>query len=507
MTNMGARALFAAWLITGFLVATPSPADAAPPAGVDRVLVVVIDGMQPEDLSPALTPNLWALRADGEARVYPHARGNMLSETNPNHVAMVTGTFGDTHGIFANELLDLEDGEESDLDFPAHILVPTLFDAIERQRPSLRTAAVVGKEKLKTLFDCTRPTDSDECGPSAENPERLTVEHVRPDVLRGASTKGEAGEPPAEPASGSGYSADELVMEVAIDVVRTQDPHFTLINLPDVDGLQHLFGPHSLQGRAAVVNADANVGRLVDELRGSGKWTRSLLIVLSDHSFQEAGEQRITQVDGVELAASSPLTSRLSGSTIVLSELFSGVCVSAGTRASFGWVSFGGAASVYITDPGYDPYAGTPLSEEQRGCLKELRGRALARGGVEEALYRLPVEGETGLLGAVHPEWRLNTPRAGELILTADNSHGFLPSRTSEDAASPGVHGGPAAQPIAFLVASGSPLLVPGVDLASARPIDIAPTVAALLRVDPPAASEGRVLSRRFLSPSLKESR
>lgn len=464
------------------------------------MFVVVIDGFQPEDVSRTLTPNLWALREDGEARVYPRARGNMLSETNPNHVAMVTGTFGDTHGIFANEFFDRESDEESDLDFPVHILAPTLFDAIEGQRPSLRTAAVVGKEKLKTLFDCTRPADSQRCGPSAENPEGITVEHVRPDVLRGASTRGEVGEPPAEPASGSGYSVDQLVMDIVIDVVRRQDPHFTLINLPDVDGAQHLFGPRSAPARAALIAADANLGRLVDELRGSDKWRQSVLIVLSDHSFQETAEHEVTEIEGTGFALADPLTPQLTGTTIVLSELFAGACTSPATRASFASVSFGGAASVYITDPGFDAYADTRLSDRARGCLKELRGRALAHDGVQHALYRLSVQGKTGLLDAVRPEWRANTPRAGELILTADNMHSFLSSRSSSDAVVPGVHGGEGARPIAFVVASGSPRLKPGTARTRARPVDVAPTVAALLRVDPPEASEGRALGNTFLS-------
>jgi hypothetical protein len=496
MTRASKAAVMWAALAAGILAMGAPAAHAAGRVAIDRVLVVVVDGMQPEDLSPALTPNLWSLREDSQARVFPRARGNMLSETNPNHVAMVTGTFGDTHGIFANELLDLSTGEESDLDFPAHILVPTLFDAIERQRPSLRTAAVVGKEKLKTLFDCTRPDGSDACGVSAANPERVPVAHVRPDVLRGASTKGEPGEPPGEPASGSGYSADELVTQVALEVLAEHDPHFTLINLPDVDGFQHVFGPRSLAGRAAVVNADANAGRLIGALRDSEKWERTLLFVLADHSFQEAGGEQIP---------TNPLTPQLDGSTIVLSDLFAGACESPGARAEVDWVSFGGAASVYITDPGHDPFAGIPLSDAQRGCLKELRARALAREGIEDALYRLPVQGDVGLLDAVHPEWRLNTPRAGELILTADNTHSILASRTSSDAAAPGVHGGPAAQPIPFLVASGSPSLKAGIDETRARPVDIAPTVARLLGVDPPAASEGRILTGRFLSRASEE--
>lgn len=488
------RTVAAAALLT-LLLATSSPV----PAGIGpvRVFVVVLDGFQPEDVTPTLTPTLWALREGGEARVYTNALSNMMSETNPNHTAMMTGTYGDTHGIFANEFIDPTTGEEADLDFPGLLLAPTLFDAIESENPSLRTSAVLGKEKLKKLFDCTR-LPSDECGPTSTNPEGILVEHVRPDVLRGSSTTFEPNEPPGEPLSGSGVTLDNLVMNVVIEEIRERDPHFMFVNLPDVDGFQHLFTSRSVPGRAGVRNADLNVGRMVNELRRSGKWESSVLIVLSDHSFHESGDQVTTDAAGVEVGIGNHVTPLITGTAIVLSELFANTCTGPSSTANRDWVTFGGSASVYITDPGYDPYAGTPLTSSQAACLKELRDRALAREGIGEALYRVPVEGVTGLLDLEQPHWRLDTPRAGELILTAENTYAILPSPTSSDLASPGTHGGPPARPIAFIVASGGAFLVPSFDATMVGPIDVAPTVAALLGVNPPAASEGRVLEEAF---------
>jgi hypothetical protein len=205
----------------------------------------------------------------------------------------------------------------------------------------------------------------------------------------------------------------------------------------------------------------------------------------------------------VEIGVGNPITPHVTGTTIVLSDLFAGACTSPESRANFASVTFGGSASVYITDPGFNPFTGMPLTNAQSACLRELRQRALDREGIDQALYRLPVEGATGLLDIERPDWRLGSPRAGELILTADNQYAFLVSLASSDAATPGVHGGAPARPIAFLVASGGTFLRAGLEQRLARPIDVAPTVAALLGVDPPTFSEGRVLREAFGPPGL----
>lgn len=129
-----------------------------------------------------------------------------------------------------------------------------------------------------------------------------------------------------------------------------------------------------------------------------------------------------------------------------------------------------------------------------------LRSRALAKPGVDEALYRLPVEADPAtLLSVAHPEWRLDTPRLGELLLTAEDAYSFTESRTSTYAVLAGNHGGPTALPVPFFVATGSSLLVQGTDATHpVRRIDIAPTVAWLLGINAPAASEGRVLCEAF---------
>ncbi|MBI4729620.1 MAG: alkaline phosphatase family protein [Acidobacteria bacterium] len=458
-----------------------------------NVFAVVVDGLEPEDISKTFTPNLWSLAESGRARRYLEGRANMVAETNANHAAMMTGAYGEVSGMVANAFYDQRAKAKRSLESPSLIRAETLFDAIERQKPGLKTAAVMGKEKLKRLFDCTRPAPSGPCGESTDNPEGVPVAHVRPDFLIGASTSFDPEEAPGEPATGSGYSLDTQIMDLAIELQGREDPDFTFVNLGLVDGIQHLFGAESPQGRAAVRGADLQIGRLVDYLKGAGKWQHSVVMVLADHSFQSTGDAVSAEVAGSEIGVENPATPHLSGGWIVLPDVL-GTC----PATSFTTVSHGGAASVYLTDPGYDPYAGTSLTTEQQDCLKTLRARALANTGVDEAMYRIPVSGDSA---PIHPEWRLDSPRAGELLLTAKDANAFLDSRTSSAAAITGNHGGPSTRHIPFLVASGGTFLNGGSDGSNlARPIDIAPTAAWLLGVNPPDRSEGRVLTEAFSS-------
>lgn len=469
-----------------------APAASDEPADVD-VFVIVVDGLEPEDVTPALTPNLAGLLDAGEARTYDGALANMITETNANHVAMVTGAYGGASGAVANGFFDQTSGEEVALERPSLNLSQTLFDVMDAHE-DLRSAVVMGKAKLRALFDCTRDEGTGECGPSDDNPEGREIDHVRPDVLAGSVELGPDFDPEealfghdaaAEPASGSGYTLDARVMDIVLDLeAEPDDPDFTFVNLGGVDGMQHLFGAKSPEGRVAVLEADRNIGRLVDHLQSSGEWERSVVFVTADHSFEDTGDpvgttSTPTDVPGPDVAHANPVTPQLTGSIIALDELL-GTC---DNGVPFHAASHAGSASVYITEDGYDPYDGGTLSSEAEACLAELHDRALERDGVTGAFYR-----DEGSDDPMPDDWNLSgSPRIGELVLTADADHAFVPTRAAADSVVSGTHGGPGARPIPFLVASGSTHLNAGTDAeTTAEPVHAAPTVAWLLGIAEP---------------------
>ena len=124
---------------------------------VFNTFVVSVDGLQPEDVTPTLMPNLSGLVAEECApgatcaTNYEQARAMMVSETNGNHTAMVTGAYAERSAVFANETYDRAAQEELDMDQPALNLAETLFDRIEKQQPWLRTALGDGQDEAQVV--------------------------------------------------------------------------------------------------------------------------------------------------------------------------------------------------------------------------------------------------------------------------------------------------------------------------------------------------------------------
>ncbi len=491
-----------------------------------NVFVVVIDGMLPENLTATETPNLCNLiacpnatapDASANATVYGAARAVMVSQTNANHTAMMTGAYGATSGIVANNAYDRTANQAIALDRPELIRVDTLFDVLRRELPHLTTAAVLGKAKLRELFDCTNAGGV--CTADlAANPEGVPVTHVRPDYLRGALELPEipgAGDCSAEPASGSGVAADDCIMDLVIELSATEDPDFVFVNLGNVDAIQHVSGPNSPAADTAVLLADIQVGRLVQYLKESGKWRDSVVIVTADHSFSWQGPPTANRVN--------------------LTALFA-ACDDGGE--TFQIVSSGGTAHVYLDS--IEVGTAAPLSASQSSALQCMRAAATAALGVSEAWYRFENSLDPGRTLAAHrPDWRLADQRAGDLVVTAlasgatagpnaptapgsgpfevASGPGYtLASPASSTGAIPGDHGHPGARHVPFIVASGGDFVIDQLvaahgalnegDDTAANPeqpeaVDIAPTVAWMFGLDPSLvmpAAQGRVLEAAF---------
>lgn len=433
--------------------------------------VITMDGMEPEMINATNTPNIWELMKRGKATEYTAASAQMISETNTNHTGIVTGVPPAEHGIVANSIFNRATGGKIAMESPALISAPTLFDAIETQKPWLRTAAVLGKEKLRLLFDCTK-TSTGTCGPSSSNPEGVAVSHVRPDFLQGASTRPDQilqdpdRHSPAEPASGSGVTLDQFVIDQTIDLVKTEDPDFTVINLGQIDGFQHLFGPRSPQAIAAIRNADLQIARLVDTLKDTGKWERSILFITADHSFSELdGTGDAVGAGGVRV--SQPVTGQVTGSRVILSERF----VNPGIK---GFAAHGGSAAIYLNDPA-DAALASQLAANAR-AMKDTLGRDITTG----AYCRVASTDCPGIPSS----WGLDHMRVGDVLITTDDQHVFLVSRSEASAALTGHHGGPTARPVPLIVASGGSYLNDGKVNAPVLSASIAPTISWIYGID-----------------------
>lgn len=459
-------------LVIAIVLAVAAPA----PGAVERPLVYVvsIDGLEGDAVDAGDAPFISSLLAE-RATYFNESRSVMPAETNPNHVAMMTGAFGGRSGIPANAFalyatLANEDSCEatSPFDFSKAptptsgenagcLLADTTFASIKRQGnpDGLVSAAIFGKPKLGRIF-ANKTVD----------PQRLDVDHLWAPCGSAPDDDEYCGEAQTNPITGYALD-DEVVMDEVLRVAEdgvpaggvTRRPDLTFVNLPQVDSAGHASGGGAVYDQA-VRMADAEIKRLVERLRARGEWERTILILVSDH--------------GMDSTANRVATAQL------LSD--AGIPESAYVE-----VPNGSASLVYLADR---------TSPDRFALLKRMRDALVGKRGIAEVLYREPNPEDGGpqySVDAVHPDWRLAGERVGDLIVTTVNGAGF-----DEGVPLPGGHGAPQTADNFIAVAGGSPSVRRATLATPAVNADVAPTVMGLFGLSAPSDSTGVFLGAAF---------
>jgi hypothetical protein len=458
---------------------------AAPATAAPRpiVYVVVIDGLDGDAVEAGRAPFISSLLEGRGARAayFPGSRSVMPAETNPNHVAMMSGAFPGRSGIPANAFalyapLENEDSCRPTGPFDFTALPSTTsgenancpqaelaFEAILRQdsRGRLRTAAVFGKPKLGRIF-----------AGSHFRRRAHDVDYLWAPCASGEDDDDYCGEVPTNPVSG--YAVDDATVmdrviatfEQGVRAYGTQKrPDLTFVNLHQVDSAGHATGPGPVYHQA-IAMADDEVERLVSRLRARGEWGRTVLILVSDHSM----EATPTKID---------LTARLEDAGI--------------PPDSFVIVQNGSLDMVYLANR---------RAAGRFALLKRIREAALAVPGVADAVYREANPRDGGrrhTIARTHPDWHSAGTRSGDLLVTTEpgiafSEGGFIGNPL------PGNHGAPQTRDNFLAVVSGGAMVrqraVPAAGrLGLPQNADLAPTVMGILGLFAPADSRGRFLS------------
>ncbi len=396
-TLLGGAAGAAALGALGALTAASARA-----AGDLRVYVLVVDGCRPDEAAGAYLPTVRSLAAQGTS--FTAARAIAVAETIPNHVAMMTGVYPQRSGVPANAVWDPERGEVRDLALPSDLRAPTLLERLPAEL-GLTTASVLSKDYLFGVFG-----------------ERASLRWTPEPMLPVTN-----------------HAPDVFTMGAALDMIDDHDPALMFVNLGDVDR----FGHADLSGTSirllrtlALIDTDAQLAQFVGHLRDSGRWARSVVILLADHSMDWSLPLSLINLTG--RLDDDPL---LAGNVRIAQN--------------------GGADLLYWTGP------------------EDSRAEATVR-------MRQIAQAAPGVLSVHDPaELRLGT-NAGDVVVYCKPGWRFTdPSVISNPI--PGNHGHPATEPIPFVISGGHPSVRRGqVSSAPARTLDVAPTVASLFGLPAP---------------------
>jgi arylsulfatase A-like enzyme len=391
-----------------------------------HVYLVVVDGLGMDMATPATMPRLFA-----ETRVQVEARAAMPTRTNPNHATLLTGLLPESHGITGNDAWDRTRGALAKLESPDDLEAETLFTIVETTDPARVTVGAFSKAKLGRLFAASR--------------------HQRaPDVLWAP-----------EEGAHLGVASDMETMEAFLKATADREPDLAAINLSEVDRVAHEQGPAATMG--ARRDADAAIGRLVDDLRARGRFDRALLIVTADHGFDAIAPTR---------ARPHPV--------VVLADRFreSGI-------ASVHVAADGGVAHIVadgITD-GHAP-------ESAIAALAWAAGVAWRETGVADVLARVRVPGVTSL-GTAHPEWGLEHERTGDLLVVAAPGYTFADPGDTVTASFLGNHGSPREMRVPLALGGGVLADAPSFPTAPSA-ADVGATIASVLGVRLPRRFDGK---------------
>ena len=419
-------------------------------------LVIVLDGLRPDYVTPALMPNLYALGQRGVVARNHHSV--FPTVTRVNAASMVTGSYPARHGLMGNAVY-----------FPA-ISPNTAFDtasAADLQRieattggqlltaPSLGEILQQGGRKFLAISSGSSGS-AFLLNHKGAGGGLLHSKLVLPPSLQPLVSERLGPVPPdASPNTARNRRAVDAYLRIGLDHIR---PDVTLMWLSDPDHTQHTYGIGAPMTLAAIRQVDAELGRMVAALAARGLQDQVNILVTSDHGFS-------THTGGMDLPG------------LFKTEVQSG--------------------SLFIVEGAI--YVKNHDTNIIRRLVKQLQATDWAGAIFTQSL--LPGRSDGSVPGTLSFELaRWTHPRAADILVAANwtdapNPYGYLGTSTQKEEGEPAGHGTSSPYDIHNILIAAGPDLKSGLisDVPSGN-VDFAPTLCYLNGLPPPASMDGRVL-------------
>jgi predicted AlkP superfamily pyrophosphatase or phosphodiesterase len=276
----------------------------APPA--HRQLLIVVDGLRPDYITPAVMPRLSALGARGS--VFSAHHSVFPTVTRVNASSMSTGAYPESHGLLGNTVYSEKTQPTHGINTSDHVQLL----AMEKAEGRLLTAPTLG-EALQAAGKRFLVVSAGSSGSAlllnhpvyngaVINPEFIDPPSLAPRVLAAV------GKGPEEAVPNNLRNAWAVNAYLTLGLGELQSD-VTAIWFGDPDATAHQKGIGSETTIQALKYVDAEIGRVEDALRARGLLSTTNIIVASDHGFS-------TQTGTLQLAALvAPFSRRLPDGT------------------------------------------------------------------------------------------------------------------------------------------------------------------------------------------------
>lgn len=279
------RAAAAAAVAVALLAACNLPAPESEPRerGQQRHLLVVLDGLRPDYVTPELMPNLHELGERGVVFTSHHAAYPTVTRVNAASIS--TGAYPETHGLLGNSvffpevdptrflstgerdnLLRIESAENGRL-----LTAPTLGERLETAGMRLLVASA-GSTGSSYLLNHTVAGGG-----------IIHYEYALPASL-GEAVQRRLGPPP--PAAMPNRARNRYIVDALLDVgLEYVDPTVIILWLSDPDTTAHAHGVGHPTAVAALRAVDEELARIQAELLAADLLDSFNIWVTSDHGF------------------------------------------------------------------------------------------------------------------------------------------------------------------------------------------------------------------------------
>ena len=435
-----------------------APGDESPrPGGPARHLLLVLDGLRPDYVTPSLMPALHALGQQGVVMTRHHAVYPTVTRVNASSIS--TGAYPEVHGLLGNAVFfpGVDSGRFLSTGDRENLL------RIEAAGEPLLTAATLG-ETLAATGRRMLVMSSGSTGSS------YLLNHT---VAGGAVLHYEYGLPavhheealarlgPVPEAGTPNHARNRWIVDAFLQVaLPAVDPAVTVMWLSDPDTTAHRHGIGHPLTVEALFRLDAEIQRIRDGLADAGVLDTTTIWVTSDHGFSE-------HTGSIDLQA--------------LLAPYAGALDDGSPRV------VAGEGAIYVRDDDRAAVAGIVAALQATEGVGAIFTEAAGPGANEGWA--------PGTLSLDLARWRHD--RSAQILYSADWTDAAGEFGFPGTSAQFGVAGHGSSSPFDIhntLVASGPAVKAGAVVEAPSGNVDFAPTFLHLLGIDPPPSMQGRIL-------------
>lgn len=439
-----------------------------------KIVVMVWDGMRPDFVTEAQTPNLFKLANSGVTFLNHHPV--YISSTEVNGAALATGDYPCHNRIIANK--EYRSGIDP-LKAVATESLTTVRAAGNQYLGAKTIAEILHDKGISTAVAGTKavvilqdPSDERPNDAARNSVNLIAGKTIPPEALNNIIQ--EQGPFPPE-VTFPNSAEDNWTTQALIQTLwKNEVPTFSLLWMSDPDFSQHQSAPGSELALAAIKSNDERLGLVLDALDSKGGRADTDIFVVSDHGFSTTGKtldiQKILTTAGFRVSNGEFKTPPKSGDILM--------------------VTLGGTLMFYIIDH----------DEAVTHQLIDFLQQSDFAGVI---FSKTPAAGVFGL-----DQIRLNSPESPDVVLALHwsdqkNQYGVQGQFDSDKKAGKGMHASLARFDMHnTLIAAGPDFKKGYSDSIPTGNIDVAPTILKILGITAPEPMDGRVLTEALVQGS-----